>query len=161
MKKLSIVILLTGLMVNAASAQLLKVDQVVYGMDCAPCAYGMERSFTKMNGIDQVEVSLNKGTAYLYLSPNNQVTLQEIQKKVKNGGFTAKAAEIVMQGELIKEKDEWKIRVHEEIFKVTQDTDSEILASLKPGKVKLKGHVPDEKDENPDKQWTIQIKKVL
>ena len=27
----------------SSKAQIQKVDQEVYGMDCAPCAYGLER----------------------------------------------------------------------------------------------------------------------
>ncbi len=108
---------LTGLGSQIASAQLLKVEQVVYGMDCAPCAYGMERSFNKMKGLENVRVSLNEGKAYLTLSETHQVTLQAIQQKVKEGGFTAKQATIVLEGELEKQGDAWVIQQNDEIFR--------------------------------------------
>ena len=56
-------------------AQLVKVDQEVFGMDCAPCAYGLERGLKKMDGLERVKVSLNDGKAYLTLAPNNELTI--------------------------------------------------------------------------------------
>jgi len=136
MKHLSLILLLTigSLISQVASAQLLQVDQTVYGMDCAPCAYGMERSFNKMDGLEKVRVSLNEGKAYLDLSETNRVTLYAIQEKVKEGGFTAKKAEIVLKGKAEKQVDEWVITQNEEIFRVTQATEDGLMASYNPEK---------------------------
>lgn len=161
MKSFVLILLFIGLLLSQASAQLLKVDQVVYGMDCAPCAYGMERSFKRMDGVKQVEVGLQKGIAHLTLEDDNQTTLQAIQQKVKNGGFTANKAEVVLKGKMVKTARGWKIRVNDETYQVTNDTDSGIRASFKAGKVKVRGLVQDEKSEKPDKEWQMQVKELL
>jgi cation transport ATPase len=161
MKSFGLLLLFIGLLFSQASAQLLKVDQVVYGMDCAPCAYGMERSFKRMDGVKQVEVGLQKGIAHLTLEDDNQTTLQAIQQKVKNGGFTANKAEVVLKGKLVKAESDWEIQVNDETYQVTNDTDPNIRASLKAGKIKVRGLVPNEESEEPDKAWQMEVNELL
>jgi copper chaperone CopZ len=76
--------------ISTARAELLKVEQVVYGMDCAPCAYGLEKSLKKIAGVKEVTVSLNKGTATLELKPGNKVTVKKIKEVIRVNGFTPK-----------------------------------------------------------------------
>ncbi|MEQ8878432.1 MAG: heavy metal-associated domain-containing protein [Cyclobacteriaceae bacterium] len=161
MKKLGIIALLTIFSLSGARAQLVKVDQEVFGMDCAPCAYGLERGLKKMDGLESVKVSLNEGKAYLKLATNNELTLQKIQKEVKNNGFSARNAEVTLKGELLKEGNEWKIKVNEETFKVSTDTSGDILTNLKPGKIRIKGWVGDEEDGQTIRIWDIRITEVL
>ncbi|MEQ8551720.1 MAG: heavy metal-associated domain-containing protein [Cyclobacteriaceae bacterium] len=157
MKKLGIIALLTIFSLSYAMAQLVKVDQEVFGMDCAPCAYGLERGLKKMDGLERVKVSLNDGKAYLTLAPNNELTLQKIQKVVKNNGFSARNAEVTLKGELLKAGNEWKIKVNEETFKVSTDTSGDILTKLNPGKIRIKGWVKDVEDSELNGKWELQI----
>ena len=161
MKRLGIIALLTIFSLSGAMAQLMKVDQEVFGMDCAPCAYGLERGLKKMDGLESVRVSLNDGKAYLKLAPDNELTLQKIQKEVKNNGFSARNAEVILKGELLKEGNNWKIKVNEEIFKVSADTSGDILTKFKPGKIRVKGWVRDEEDGSLDNFWKIKINEIL
>jgi copper chaperone CopZ len=86
---------------------LVEVEQVIFGMDCAPCAYGIERSLKKLPGVEQVHVSLNEGKASLRFKPGAEVTLQDIRNRIVDGGFTPKSAKIravgtvAVQGEQI------------------------------------------------------------
>ena len=64
MKKIKIMVIIGILGIGTVSGQITKVDQEVYGMDCAPCAYGLERGLKKMDGLQEVRVSLNDGKAY-------------------------------------------------------------------------------------------------
>ncbi len=161
MKRLGIIALLTIFSLSGAMAQLIKVDQEVFGMDCAPCAYGLERGLKRMGGLESVKVSLNDGKAYLTLATGNKLTLQKIQKEVKNNGFSARNAEITLRGELHKEGDEWKVKVNEETFIVSDDTPSDILTKLNPGKIRIKGWVKDEEDGQLSGKWDIMIIEVL
>ncbi len=146
---------------SGAMAQLIKVDQEVFGMDCAPCAYGLERGLKKMDGLESVRVSLNDGKAYLTLAATNELTLQKIQEEVKNNGFSARNAEITLKGELLSEGNEWRIKVNGETFIVSDDTPSDILSKLNPGNIQLKGLVKDEEDDRLSSQWGIRIIEVL
>lgn len=86
----------------ASQAQLLKVKQTVFGMDCAPCAYGLEQSIQKLDGVESASVSLNNGLLTVNLKKNNQLTLQRIRKAVENSGFKAMEANITIAGTVAK-----------------------------------------------------------
>jgi copper chaperone CopZ len=80
---------------------LLEVEQVIFGMDCAPCAYGVEQSLNKLPGAERVQVSLNDGKASMAFKPDSVVTLQEIRNRILDGGFTPKDARIRAVGTVV------------------------------------------------------------
>ena len=160
MKKLVTIVVLSIFSLSGAMAQLTKVDQEVFGMDCAPCAYGLERGLKKMDGLESVQVSLNDGKAYINLTSDNQLTLQKIQQEVKTNGFSARAAEVVLLGELRKKDEEWQVFFKEEIFTISPETSSEILKSLNIGKVKVKLLVEDKEDKALNGSWVAQIVEI-
>jgi hypothetical protein len=114
-----------------------------------------------MDGIEKVKVSLNEGKAYLNLSSDNILTLQKIQEEVKNSGFSARNAEVVLKGELLQNGNEWQIKVNNEIFQIASDTDGKITSLLKPGLISLKGLVKDEEDNHLNDQWKIKVTEIL
>jgi len=84
-----------ALTVVGARAELQKVEQVVYGMDCAPCAYGLEKSLKKIDGVKDVSISLNKGLATIELKPGNHVTIDDIKRVIEKNGFTPKETRVI------------------------------------------------------------------
>ncbi|MEQ9438429.1 MAG: heavy metal-associated domain-containing protein [Cyclobacteriaceae bacterium] len=161
MKQIGILALVITFSMHGAMAQLIQVEQEVFGMDCAPCAYGLERGLKKMDGLEKVQVSLNEGKAYINLASENTLTLQQIQEVVKSNGFSARKAEVVLQGELLRKENDWQINVDDEVFRVATDTDHHIISSLKRGRIKLKGVVRDEEDHQLDPQWEITVTELL
>ena len=161
MKKLSIIVSLTGFMATGAMAQLLNVDQEVFGMDCAPCAYGLERGLKKLDGLEKVQVSLNDGKAYVSLAAENELTLRKIQEEVKQNGFSARNAEVTLKGELRQQGNFWQINVHNETFQLASDTDPAVTSVLSPGPITVKGIVPDEEDKHLDNTWKIRVTEIL
>lgn len=96
--------LLVLLSAGAANADgLREVDQSIFGMDCAPCARGIEQGLTKLSGVSSVRVSLNEGKAILTLGPDSSTTLQQIRHVVRHNGFTPKQAKALVEGRLIVE----------------------------------------------------------
>lgn len=94
-----VVLALSLAVVPATSvAALLEVEQSVFGMDCAPCAYGVEKSLKTLNGITGVKVSLNDGMVTMTLAPDNQVTLSLIRQRILDNGFTPKEATVRVSG---------------------------------------------------------------
>lgn len=84
---------------GTATAQgLLEVKQTVFGMDCSPCAHGVEKGLEKLKGVKDATVSLNEGYAAVVLDAENSVTLEKIQKVVRENGFTPKDATVVIAG---------------------------------------------------------------
>ena len=160
MKKIKIMVIIGILGIGTVSGQITKVDQEVYGMDCAPCAYGLERGLKKMDGLQEVRVSLNDGKAYLGLADENKLTLRSIQEEVKKNGFSAKKAEVTIMGNATKEDDQWFIETDNERFAVSQDTPVELIQKLTAGKTSVSGTVQDEEDDNLSDQWVILLSKI-
>ncbi|MBD8524385.1 heavy-metal-associated domain-containing protein [Pseudomarimonas arenosa] len=79
---------------------LVHAKQVIFGMDCAPCAYGMEKGLKALPGVQSVTVSLNEGYAEVHLAPNSTTSLTDIREVVRKGGFTPNDAQITLQGRL-------------------------------------------------------------
>lgn len=107
----AVVVALLMLGVSNAGADLIEVDQTIWGMDCAPCAYGMEKGLKKLDGVKQVKVSLNKGNAIIEFAAENKLTLADIRRVVRAGGFTPKAATVTISGTLQREGEELRLHV--------------------------------------------------
>ncbi len=161
MKKIVLIIIIAVLGTFNSNAQIQKVDQEVFGMDCAPCAYGLERGLKKMDGLQNVKVSLNDGKAYLELSENNSLSLKQIQEEVKKNGFSAKKAEVVIEGKLINKKGDFVLETASETYSIVNSASGDLNSKLKPGSVKLKGIVEDEEDGNLSDNWKIRIIEIL
>ena len=131
MKKLSILLLVAGLFVSGANSQIVKVNQTVFGMDCAPCAYGLERGLQKLDGIEKVKVSLNEGKAFLNLAADNSLTLQKIHEEVENNGFSPRDAEVTLKGTVVKKNKQISIKVNQESFLVSLKSEPNALNKIK------------------------------
>lgn len=151
-------------MLQGASAQLIKVDQTVYGMDCAPCAYGLEAGLKRIDGVANVKVSLNEGKAHLSLVPDNTLTLQRIQTEIKQNGFSAREAEILLQGTLVEEPDNWVIKNPDESYRISEKSDQTAFARLReeiPGtRVKVKGKVAHKTGKTAGPVWELLLVSV-
>lgn len=92
-----------GIVLTAQADGLLEVKQTIFGMDCAPCAYGVQQRLKKLPGITQVDVSLNDGIASITVAPDSPVTLAQMHDVLVDGGFTPKQASITVEGRIIKD----------------------------------------------------------
>jgi copper chaperone CopZ len=86
-----------------------EVDQTIFGMDCAPCAYGVEQGLSKLPGVTAVRVSLNEGKAVAEFAPDSTTTLAQIREVIRHNGFTPKDARVTLVGRLVREGDRWWI----------------------------------------------------
>lgn len=101
---------LTGLAVAPAWADgLREVDQTIFGMDCAPCAAGVEQGLGKLPGVTSVRVSLNEGKAVAQLAPDSATTLAQIREVIRHNGFTPKDASVTLVGRLVRDSERWWI----------------------------------------------------
>lgn len=161
MKKIALIMIIALLGSLSSKAQIQKVDQEVYGMDCAPCAYGLERGLKKMDGLQNVRVSLNDGKAYLELSEKNSISLSQIQDEVKKNGFSAKKAEVVVEGTLINKNGGFELETGTETYIIDTSISDDLNSKLKLGIIKLKGIVQDEEDGNLSNSWRIKLTEIL
>lgn len=75
-----------------------EVDQTIFGMDCAPCAAGIEMGLKKLDGVTSVRVSLNEGKAILAFESDSDTSLAQVQEVIRHNGFTPKEAVIKLVG---------------------------------------------------------------
>lgn len=136
-------IILLGSAIAAHADGLVHVQQTIFGMDCAPCAYGVQQRLTKLPGVIKVDVSLNDGTADIGFAADSATTIPQIYAVLVQGGFTPKQAAVTVAGRLAKDGDRLKL--------IAGGTDYELAfahpadaASWQPdAKVVVQGQVAD------------------
>lgn len=88
-------------------AQIHEIDQTIYGMDCAPCAYAVENRMKNMDGAKNVTLSLNEGKTTAEFVQGSKVTLKDIRDAIRKGGFDARDATLSITGTLNREGERW------------------------------------------------------
>ncbi len=143
---------------SSAHAQLQEVEQTVFGMDCAPCAYALQKSLKSMDGVTGVDVSLNNGLAVLQFAPDNEVTLEEIRTAVRESGFSPETATITVSGTLAKEGGQWVLTSTSGARYVLEQSAgnvSDVDLSAQE-QVTVTGTVPE--GEKPSNGWRLEVK---
>lgn len=84
-----------------------KIEQVyikieIKGLACPYCAYGMEKELLKVSGIENVDIELKEGLAYISTPVSQKPTKGNLSKIIEDAGFTA--GEIVFQETPFKRK---------------------------------------------------------
>ena len=59
----------------------------VDGLACAFCAYGLEKKLKKLEGVEEVKISLNEGRVWIRLKEGYSVDEQKLRKLVRESGF--------------------------------------------------------------------------
>lgn len=117
---------------GAQADGLVTVDQAIFGMDCAPCAYGIEQGLKKLAGSDTVRVSLNEGKAVVTFKPDSPTTLEQIRDVIRHNGFTPKAARVTVDGRLsVRDGALWLVEAgRDRAYKLRAD-DAQLQATLR------------------------------
>jgi copper chaperone CopZ len=115
-----------------------------------------------INGVDSVDVSLNKGLADVALKPGNKVTMQQLQHGISKNGFTTKQSSVTVIGTLLLENGKLKLRVSgtNETYALTPQTsqDGTEANQMKEKPVTVEGVIPEAtKGKTPD---TIQFRSI-
>src|SRR3954452_4359368 len=64
------------------------------------CAYAVRVALKKFAGVDNVDVSLNKGSASVKLKPGNSIRPSAFWDAVRKNGFTPKVTRVVVRGQV-------------------------------------------------------------
>ena len=133
---------LSALGAPAHADGLLRVQQTVFGMDCAPCAYSVQHGLEKLPGVLDAKVSLNDGQAVIRLAPVNSVTLADIQTLIRHNGFTPKNALITIVGSLSETGGHYYLLSSGGARYALQTTKPGVLSALTSGeKILVEGRV--------------------
>jgi copper chaperone CopZ len=75
------------------------------------CAHVVNVALTKIAGVDGVEVSLTRALATVKLKPGNHVSLAQMERLVREKGYTIPAASIEVSGLAAKSAGRWVLNV--------------------------------------------------
>lgn len=152
------------LIAQLSYGQLLQVNQTVFGMDCAPCAYGVQEGLQKLPGVNAAKVSLNKGKAFITLNPSNTLTLSGIQKEITDNGFSPRDADVLMKGVLEKINGKLVIRVQNENFWIAGHSNPSATSRMKKiasgSVVTVSGDVKNVANKQTP-VWQLTLKKII
>ena len=154
----ALVALLAFLLPSSAAAQFQAVEQTVYGMDCAPCAYGLEKQMNGMSGVTGADVSLNEGRATLRLASGNALRLATLRQKISESGFSPRSAQVEVTGPLEKEEGRWILTAPTgERFVLEAAGEADALTA--GARVTAAGTVPRGTDA-PERGWTLRVDRL-
>tara|TARA_R110000851_G_scaffold3114_3_gene12701 strand:- start:80421 stop:80732 length:312 start_codon:yes stop_codon:yes gene_type:complete len=93
MKKL-LILLFIGFTVTTVNAQADtsqlngKITIEVDGLACPFCAYGLEKNLKEIDGVENIEINIEKGSVLLTIAERKQISEDLILQKIKDAGFT-------------------------------------------------------------------------
>ena len=89
MKRIVLVLIAVFWLSNAAwPADQEVVDVRVTGLACPFCAFSVEKSLSKLSGVDSVTVNLAANQVRVVMQAEHKPDLEQINKAIVNAGFT-------------------------------------------------------------------------
>lgn len=151
--RLAAVLFLAGFSNFAGAAGLVEVTQTIFGMDCAPCAHGVQKSLEKLDGVSNATISLNAGTARVQFAGDNSVSLEQIHEAIRENGFTPKEAQLAVEGKLSRREGQPILTFADQQLRLATATESgalsrEIERAVPGVSVLVKGKV---EESDPDR----------
>lgn len=86
MKRL-VLFICSVLLINSANAQIKKVDIVATGLTCSMCSNAIYKQLQSINGVEKVEIDLNKNLFTVILKSEHTLTPKDFKDKVEQAGF--------------------------------------------------------------------------
>jgi hypothetical protein len=97
-----------------------------------------------INGVDTVDVSLNKGLATVALKDGNTVTMKQLRDAIGKNGFTTKSSNIMVSGQLLEHAGlVLRASGSNEEFSLVPDGAATIDRALIGKSVRIEGTVPE------------------
>lgn len=91
MKQVLLLILFFVLWSSPVFAAGKQYDLRVDGLACPFCAYGIEKRFSKTEGVANVEIDLKNGLVVVKTTDGKSFTEDQLRNIVKDAGFTMKS----------------------------------------------------------------------
>ena len=88
MKRIIVVFLVLFTINKASAQQISAVEMQVTGLTCSMCSQATEKSLRTLPYVSDVKPDLNKNLFLLSFKKDGSVSLDQLQKKVKDAGFS-------------------------------------------------------------------------
>ncbi|NOX93293.1 MAG: heavy-metal-associated domain-containing protein [Gammaproteobacteria bacterium] len=82
---------ITLLWSNFSFAAGIQYNMRVDGLACPFCAYGIEKKFTKTEGVDSVDIDLQKGLVIVKTREGKTFREEKLKEIINDAGFTMKS----------------------------------------------------------------------
>ena len=107
MKTLGSILFALFLGVAAAGAQEENTIYKVYvdGLSCPFCTYGIEKKFSKVQGVEKIDIDLKTGTTIITMATGKTLDETTARKTVEAAGFTLRDFEQVQGNEKEKPRE--------------------------------------------------------
>jgi copper chaperone CopZ len=97
MKKYLILVIMILTLVGSIPLQAQTLEVQVSGMVCAFCAQGIEKKFSKVDGIDKVHVDLKSKKLTLDFKGKPTLSNQNINDMIKDAGYQVKSIKVLKE----------------------------------------------------------------
>lgn len=85
---INIFFILFSIGISTLFAQSDTVTVRVDGLSCPFCAYGLEKKLNEIDGVDSINIDIEKGSVTLTVGKGTNISEEKIKSKVKDAGFT-------------------------------------------------------------------------
>jgi len=93
MKKLMLITVLTMASNNAYASEK-EYTMQVHGAVCASCAYGLEKKFKKIEGVEKFDIDLKSGQVFVCAKDSVNFTEDQLTKLFIESGYSYKGMEV-------------------------------------------------------------------
>lgn len=148
----AVLLLAAALAAPAWCGEWREMDQAIFGMDCAPCAAGVEKGLNSLHGVRSVRVSLNEGRAVIAFDPGSRASLAQIRRVIRNNGFTPKEAHAVAVAQTRIETGKIQLEIAGERFILEMVPEAALPELIRAGtgdSARLKVRAPESLSEPP------------
>ncbi|HUG95143.1 MAG TPA: heavy-metal-associated domain-containing protein [Pleomorphomonadaceae bacterium] len=128
------------------------------------CAHAVRVAIKKVQGVDNVDVSLNHGLAEVTFKPGNRATVEQVREIVRRNGFTPKGAEVRVAGRVARQDGRSVLAVTgtDVVYTLAEHPEakgklSELEQSAKDQPAVVSGYVP-ESQPNAEAPFTLQVR---
>jgi hypothetical protein len=111
------------------------------------CAYAVRVALMKFQGVDSVDVSLNKGLASIKLKPGNRIRPADFWEAIRKNGNTPKVTRVTVRGQVQARGSQFKVIGSNELFELkATPASAQLLKNAVGTTVNLEGTLTPGKD---------------
>lgn len=119
MKRIIIVFLMLFAINKVSAQQISAVEMQVTGLTCSMCSQATEKSLRTLSYVSNVNPDLNKNLFMLTFKKDGAVSLDQLQKKVKDAGFSVGSLAATINFNQAKVDEDGQLIVDGKVYRFT------------------------------------------